>query len=158
MSKRARFSGKRAYLKKFNAEYVKVPQKVDFNKIKTELSAYDDYSFLQAMPKTIGMVQKRVDPELIPRTLVNNRIQEFKEIEKVVVPWQSDRFKGLDVFSTHIVIHKDDACVVKLFMSGAKYCIIKEYQTKKFASKIYRSRGEAMSSYELNRIIWKTII
>lgn len=149
MSKRKR-RPKRIFPRKFASDYINVTRGWDVNKT----SVYDCFSkrlttTMDDVPDTVGIVGKKQDTAPVPRSAAMKRHHEV---------WQSDRHQGFDTFEHFILLYDINNIKLKLFISGARYLIVKEFATVHLRSYVYNTKQDALTAIHDETISWKDTI
>lgn len=106
-------------------------------------------TYLGEVPDTVGIVGKKQDTASVPRSAAMKRHHEV---------WQSDKHQGFDTFEHFILLYDYNNIKLKLFISGARYLIVKEFATVHLRSYVYSTKQDALTAIHDETITWKDTI
>lgn len=138
MSKRkSRFKGKRAYLNRFNR--IRVPRNIDAGKMEA-YSAFNRQDWQSPLP-----------PDKPPSNITKAVFEEHR----LVTVWQTKFRQGFDCYEYYTLLYKHDNITLKLFHSGHKCVLVKEYPTLRLQSYEYENKQQALAAVKEDKIRWK---
>jgi hypothetical protein len=139
-------AGRRAYLKRFSSETVKVTSGVD----KYTKHEWARFSSAHDRLQSIAKLEQVPPTKITFKDLNHPRVVVQQELERL---WQSDWRQGLDKFH-HIRVLDGSKRKLYLYFYAAEFFFVEFTEKLMKRSVIYRSRDAAMQRFYQQRIVF----